>query len=148
MSPCIERPQPADAEAVRRLLAAAQLPVDDLLGRPLDDFLVLRSSAGIEGAVGVDFAGDVGLLRSLVVAGSRRRQGWGQRLVAAAEAAAWKREVRALYLLTTTAAPFFSRLGYRPVDRAAAPPAIVASAQFASLCPATSAFMAKDRPQP
>ena len=46
-----------------------------------------------------------------------------------------------LYLLTTTAASFFTRLGFQPADRATAPAAIRASREFAEACPATAAFM-------
>jgi amino-acid N-acetyltransferase len=48
-----------------------------------------------------------------------------------------------VYLLTTTAAPLFLRLGYSNLPRDAAPPAIKTSAEFAGICPASSAFMSK-----
>jgi amino-acid N-acetyltransferase len=48
-----------------------------------------------------------------------------------------------MYLLTTTAETFFERRGYRRVDRTEAPQAIQTTVEFASLCPASSAFMIK-----
>ena len=51
--------------------------------------------------------------------------------------------IRDAYLLTTTAAPFFSRYGYQAADRATAPDAIAASREFASLCPASAAYMTR-----
>jgi hypothetical protein len=51
--------------------------------------------------------------------------------------------VRALYLLTATAESFFEHRGYRRIDRAKAPSAIQSTREFASLCPASSAFMIK-----
>jgi amino-acid N-acetyltransferase len=48
-----------------------------------------------------------------------------------------------MFLLTTTAETFFERRGYRRVDRSQAPLAIQSTSEFASLCPASSAFMIK-----
>lgn len=64
-------------------------------------------------------------------------------LVGEAERRARAAGVGVLYLLTTTAAGFFERLGYRQTDRAAAPREIAATRQFSGLCPASSAFMVK-----
>jgi len=71
------------------------------------------------------------LLRSLAVDASVRGRGCARALVAAAERYARGRGVRRIYLLTTTAAKFFERLGYGAVARDA-------------LCPSSSAFMAKN----
>ena len=46
--------------------------------------------------------------------------------------------------LTTTAADYFARLGFVRIDRDAAPPAIRATAQFASLCPASAHVMRRE----
>ena len=51
---------------------------------------------------------------------------------------------RSVFLLTTAAQRFFEKLDYAVIDRAAAPVAIRASAQFASLCPETAAVMRKE----
>lgn len=139
----IERAQPADAGAIRQLLVASDLPVDDLQGRPLDDFLVVRDGARIVAAVGLDCAGDGALLRSLAVSPGARKRGLGRELVGAAEQLAAQRGAGTLYLLTTTAEKFFLRHGYRIAPRAEAPAGIAAMPQFAGLCPSTSSFMAK-----
>jgi amino-acid N-acetyltransferase len=52
-------------------------------------------------------------------------------------------KIREIYLLTTTAAEFFTHLGYRQVDRALAPAAIASTKEFSSLCPSTAVFMVK-----
>jgi amino-acid N-acetyltransferase len=67
----------------------------------------------------------------------------GVSLVSGAETWAAGQGVKILYLLTTTAAGFFARLGYVAAPRSAAPAAIAATAQFAGLCPASSTFMCK-----
>ncbi len=104
---------------------------------------MLRDGERVIGTVGLEVAGDAALLRSLAVSTSLRRKGCGRELVAAAEALASIIGVRTLYLLTTTAAPFFARLGYADARRDRAPAAIAALPQFRSICPSTAAFMAK-----
>jgi len=48
---------------------------------------------------------------------------------------------RDAWLLTTTAAPFFGRAGFKPVERAIAPASVLATRQAASLCPASAALL-------
>jgi N-acetylglutamate synthase-like GNAT family acetyltransferase len=49
-----------------------------------------------------------------------------------------------LYLLTTSAAPYFARHGYQVLVREQAPQAIRHSKQFADLCPSSATLMHKD----
>jgi amino-acid N-acetyltransferase len=93
--------------------------------------------------VGVELFGDVALLRSLAVRVDARSSGMGTALVRHVENHAVSQGVRTLYLLTTTAEGFFTRLGYASVAREAAPPAIRSTREFAGICPASSAFMSK-----
>ncbi len=60
--------------------------------------------------VGLEIYGRDALLRSLVVSANARTQGLGSALVLHAEQYAAAHEVRALYLLTTTAESFFGHL--------------------------------------
>ena len=46
-------------------------------------------------------------------------------------------------LLTTTAASFFAKRGYRPLARDEAPAAVRATAEFRSICPASATCMGK-----
>ena len=133
----------ADGPAVKQLLEHADLPTSDLTAESLAHVLVLRDGPRVLGAVGLELAGDVALLRSLVVSDAARGRGLGRDLVRAAEALAATRGVRRLYLLTTTAAAFFAAQGYAPADRAQAPASIRSTSQFSSLCPASSAFMTR-----
>ncbi len=52
-----------------------------------------------------------------------------------------EREVRAVYLLTETAAEFFGRLGFRRIPRGEAEPAVGASIEFTTACPASATCM-------
>lgn len=135
--------RPSEA-AVHRLLAAAQLPDSDLQARQLEDFFGCGPAQAPLGIGGIELHGSDALLRSIAVDGPARGRGCGRALVAALEAHAREHAVRRVYLLTTTAPRFFERLGYGVVPRDAAPASIRASAQFASLCPASALCMAKD----
>ncbi len=131
-----------DAE-VAALLHGAGLPIEDLRDGSNVRLFGMRDEHGLIGVVGVEACGEAGLLRSLVVAGASRSGGHGRALVDHVETWASGQGVRTLYLLTTTAADFFSRLGYAAASRSEAPPAIAATAQFSVLCPASSTFMSK-----
>ncbi|MEM1117584.1 MAG: arsenic resistance N-acetyltransferase ArsN2 [Bacteroidota bacterium] len=128
---------------VLALLTASGLPTDDLAGADPSDFRVVERAGRVVGCVAVEAYGGAGLLRSLAVAEGARGEGLGGVLVEAAEALACERRLGALYLLTTTAAPFFEARGYAPVDRAEVPEAVRRSAEFCSVCPASAACLGK-----
>ena len=125
------------------LLASAQLPTEDLTEAHCEHFFYAGSEQQPTGLVGLELFGDVGLLRSLVVARDRRGTGEGAALLEYAENQAREHGVHTLYLLTTTAENFFARHGYARIPRETAPRAIRATREFAGLCPASSAFMAR-----
>ena len=133
----------ASREALAALLLRARLPTDDLDDVPLEAFRVALDDEALVGCAAVQRHGHAGLLRSVAVAPEARGQGLGRRLVTSAETAAAAEGLHALYLLTTTARPFFESLGYRAVARGDAPAAILASRQAASLCPASAALLAR-----
>jgi amino-acid N-acetyltransferase len=133
-------PRPSLGAAVR-LLAAADLPTEDLTAAHCEHFFFSGSPTEPTGLVGLELFGKVALLRSLVVAPDRRGTGEGAALLRHAEGHARSQGVRALYLLTTTAESFFAKYGYQRAARESAPAAIRACREFADICPATSAFM-------
>ena len=140
----VEPATPEDLGAIRALLSANGLPVQDLV-ESAATFLIARSDGAVAGAVGLEAfaASGSALLRSLCVAGAHRNRGIARSLFAAIESVARGLDVRDLYLLTTTAAPFFERQGFAVAARAAAPPDIQATAEFRDLCPSTATFMRK-----
>ena len=87
--------------------------------------------------------GPVGLLRSLAVSMGARGRGLGRALVSAMEDEARAAGVADIYLLTTTADRFFSKLGYVRIGRDEAPVAIRSTAQFSALCPSSAVVMRK-----
>jgi protein-tyrosine-phosphatase/N-acetylglutamate synthase-like GNAT family acetyltransferase len=130
----------ADLEAVRALLGRMHLPADDV-GRPNQAFITARAGEELVGCVGLERYGTDTLLRSLAVAPRMQGAGLGKRLYQQALVEARRSGARALYLLTTTAAPFFGKAGFETIDRAAAPAAVASSEEFRSLCPASAACM-------
>jgi amino-acid N-acetyltransferase len=133
-----------DLEAIRWLLDVEFLPSADINETALEHFLVCRDEIGVvAGVVGLEIYGEVALLRSLVVTERHLGCGHGRRLVTAAQELANEMNVRAIYLLTTTAESFFEYLGYRRIQREEVPDAIRATREFASLCPASAIVMVK-----
>lgn len=129
---------------VRALLEAAHLPTADLTSAHLEHFFGCGDAHAPQGVIGVELHGEDALLRSLAVAESARGRGCGKALVATAERHARDHGARRIYLLTTTAAQYFRRLGYRPLPRDRVPETIRATQEFAALCPDSAAVMAKD----
>jgi amino-acid N-acetyltransferase len=128
---------------VIRLLEGAALPTADLTDDHMQDFFYAGPATAPIGIVGVQFYGPDALLRSLVVNAAHRTQGLGRRLVEHAERHARERGAATVFLLTTTAEGFFRSRGYLVTPRDSAPPAIRSTPEFASLCPASSAFLSK-----
>ncbi len=135
-------PNPSLGAAVA-LLEATGLPSADLSAEQLRHFLFCGPRDAPTGLVGLEILGRDALLRSLAVAPAARRSGLGSTLVRHAERHASERGVRSLYLLTLTARGFFEMRGYRVVSRESCPQVIRATAEFATLCPASSIVMRK-----
>jgi amino-acid N-acetyltransferase len=142
-SSSVEAASPGDLIGIQWLLDLESLPSADLTETALDHFLVVRDEIGLIGVVGLEVYGQVALLRSLVVANSHAGRGIGRGLVVAAESLAAGLGCRSMYLLTITAEAFFELLGFRRIERHAAPPEIQRSAEFSCLCPSSATVMVK-----
>jgi len=125
------------------MLDAADLPSTDLTDAHMAHFFYSGPARAPTGLVGVEFCGPNALLRSLVVEPTRRSGGIGSVLVTHAEVHARDHGARSMFLLTTTAEAFFKRRGYADAIRDDAPAEIRATREFASICPASSAFLVK-----
>lgn len=135
-------PVEIDAEALALLASAGLRSADLALGAT--HLFGIRHDGVLDAAVGIERCGDdAALLRSLAVAGAVRSRGLGGELVAHVERIARDLGLRRLFLLTTDAAGYFARLGYAEFSREAVPAAVAATAQFASLCPASAVLMSK-----
>lgn len=134
---------PGDLHDIQDLLRAVDLPAEDLTPTHLAHFLVGRDGCRLVGVVGMEPTGDGALLRSLAVRPAHQGKGVGTRLLEAMETQARHGDVEALYLLTTSAAPFFRRHGYATTERDALPSAIQQTEEATRLCPASATCMRK-----
>jgi amino-acid N-acetyltransferase len=130
--------EPDDWPAIRRLVTAAGLPLDGLTDSDL--VLVAVRDDRIVGTAALERHGDgdatAYLLRSVAVAESERRSGIGTRLVHASLSTI--RPGAPVALLTETAASYFPRFGFVPVDRDRLPASLAASPELRGACPASA----------
>ena len=103
--------------------------------------VVARRGTDIVGCAGLDVRSGRALLRSVAVAADCRGHGLGMKLTEAALARARQLEVRAVYLLTTTAEHFFPRFGFEPISREDVPASVRLSVEFTTACPASAIVM-------
>ena len=136
----VESASAADLPAIERLLTAAALPIDGVRDG-LDGFVVIRDGAELVALAGREHYDAAVLLRSVVVADHARGHGLGHRIVADCLARAARAGATDAYLLTTTAEPFFGRLGFTTIARDGIAEAVRESAEFTSLCPASATVM-------
>ena len=127
---------------VESLLADAGLPTSDVRSKT-DCFRVAVVGDAPVGTGGIEPLGSNGLLRSVVVAPSERGRGYGGALVEALADHAREGGIESLYLLTTTAADFFTAHGFQRVARESVPAPVRETAQFDELCPETATVMCK-----
>ena len=130
-----------DLAAVRRLVREAGLPAEGLEEQFGTGYAVAETTGRVIGAAGVEVHGDCGILRAAVLDPAWRGRGIGDALTRDRIAWAAAAGLRAMYLLTTTAADYFPRFGFVRVERESAPAAVRASGEFASLCPASAVAM-------
>jgi protein-tyrosine-phosphatase/N-acetylglutamate synthase-like GNAT family acetyltransferase len=138
----VEPARADDLDAVRALAEQGELPVDGLTDQFPHRHVVARRGDAIVGAAGLEIHGDAGVLRSVMVAPAARGTGLGVALTAERLTDARARGLDAVYLLTTTAADFYARFGFRAFPRAAVPAAVAQCPEFASICPSTAACLA------
>ena len=130
-----------DLGPVGRLLEAADLPREGLDDQWGAGYAVAVEDGDVIGAAGIERYGRHGLLRSVVTGRHHRGRGIGEALVGNRLAWAETEGLDGVYLLTTTAAAWFPRLGFERVDRDDLPLEIRESKEFASVCPASAVAM-------
>jgi amino-acid N-acetyltransferase len=138
----IDPAEEEDLPAVRQLLTAAHLPLDGVEAQ-LPTMVVARDGSGVVGAAAVELYADGALLRSVVVSPRAQGHGLGHLLTEAALEIAKRRNLKAAFLLTTTAERFFPKLGFEQISRAEVPQSVQASVEFQSACPASATVMRK-----
>lgn len=123
-----------DLPQITALLASNHLPHEGLNER-LATTLVMRYGNGeVVGSAALEIYGSAALLRSVVLAETLRGKGGGQILVENMIKLARQHGVKQLYLLTETAARFFSGFGFKPIKRNEVDLAVQKSLQFTTEC--------------
>jgi len=139
----IEQAKPEYEAQIKQLLAACDLPYEDIRSSLLRHFWIAGEIKSLTGVVGLEILGKNALLRSLAVATHARGKGLGKQLTAKAEQHAQNSQVDTLYLLTLTAPEFFKKLGYQVMKREDAPATLQNTAEFQSICPVSATCMTK-----
>ncbi len=129
-----------DWPEIKRMLRAEGLPLDGAQEH-LGQFVVGETDGQLVCAGGLEMYGANALLRSVVVKAGSRDQGWGKQLLACLMQQASGLGVTTLYLLTTTAASYFSNLGFVVVSRKRIPDQLHQSHEFQGACPASATAM-------
>jgi amino-acid N-acetyltransferase len=110
-----EPARPHDLREALDLLARAGLVGQDVAERWGHYFVVREDDGRVVGVAGLEVHGEDGLLRSVAVDAEYRGQGLAGGLVEAVLERARRLELRALYLLTTTARDYFAERGFADV---------------------------------
>ncbi|WP_198468703.1 arsenic resistance N-acetyltransferase ArsN2 [Acetomicrobium sp. S15 = DSM 107314] len=134
----IRQAKPEDLAVVLRILEAADLPTDGVADW-IDNFIVAQTHTGIAGIAGMERYGVYALLRSVVVLPRWRGCGLGRRLVDTLMSKL--PEIKRVYLLTTTANDFFSRLGFKEISWGELPEELRASKELQGACPRSATAM-------
>lgn len=125
-----------------RLLEKSGLPTSDL-DNPIR-FVILTDKDQLIGVAGLQDAGSDALIRSVVVKSAHRNLGLGKQLTREIIEIARHTGYRTLWLLTTTAGPFFEEMGFHTADRNEAPESVKNTTEFRSVCPSYASCMKMD----
>lgn len=137
-----EEINPVDVDFEAALLAAA-LPTDDLTQSTGKFFRFSDRQGHPVGYGGIELYGKDALLRSIAVLPTAQRHGHGAAITRLLLRYADIRGAEAGYLLTTDAVPFFSKLGFKSVERSAVPADILGTPQACDLCPASASILTR-----
>lgn len=130
----------ADLSVILNLLKNCELPLDDF-ERHLNTTIVARNKNEIIGCAALEMYKPYVLLRSVAVARSYRTKGIGSALTQAALDLALKEDIMRVYLLTETATEFFSKFGFRSIERFKVPDMVRHSVEFTTACPESAVAM-------
>lgn len=134
---------PGNDAHLREALCAANLPADDIEDSGRAFFEAVSGDDQTIGYAGLERCASDYLLRSVIVLPPYRGHGLGRAIV---EATLQRADGGDVYLATTSAAPFFSTIGFSEVPRAEVPAAVLATRQLSSICPSSATTMKLNRP--
>jgi arsenate reductase (glutaredoxin) len=138
-----EVPIQDDIAELASALYAEGLPIDDLVDAGRRFFAYESLNGARVGFGGFECYGQEALIRSVVTLPHARGHGVGGSLLALLLRRAFDAGARRAWILTTNAAAYFERKGFRTVDRSQAPQEILVTQQVAALCPASAALLSR-----
>ncbi|MEM6800987.1 MAG: arsenic resistance N-acetyltransferase ArsN2 [Bacteroidota bacterium] len=127
---------------LKELLEAVELPTADLTEK-IHLYYSMGDTEAPIACGGFEQYGQIGLLRSIAIHQEVQGKGIGRLWVSQLLEEAKRMGMQELYLLTTTAAQFFTKMGFSQQQRDHVPQAIKDSEEFSSLCPSTAVLMCK-----
>jgi amino-acid N-acetyltransferase len=122
------------------LLKESNLPYGDIEECDVH-FIIAKENERIVGCIGLEKYDTEGLLRSFAVDRHYQGKGYGYELYNRLLFYAVQNGIQTLHLLTTTAANYFIKTGFRKANRSNAPEVIQNSKEFKSICPSSSHYM-------
>ena len=142
MSYEIRRARNDEYALITALLRLSDLPCSDIEASLVELYVAIRDEE-IIGTLGLEYYGDVALMRSLSVKEEYRTQNIGTSLVEFGCTLAQQRGVEEIYILTTHAKDYFERFGFGVLLRDAVHKSIQQTREFSSLCPCSAVVMKK-----
>ncbi len=138
-------PVPGSDPELKLALSVSDLPTEDLEDSGRSFFRAVFPDGITLGYAGIETCGgDAVLLRSMVILPEHRGKKLGRSLTV--EMLNAIDPASAVFLATTSAAPFFKSLGFVVIERADVPPAVLATRQLSGICPASATIMKLNRP--
>lgn len=125
-----------------RLLQASGLPTNDIT--PGTQLFVIEEGDRVIATIAVEYNWNVALLRSLSVTEDHRNRGIGKELVDFIENYVKQQGVQTIFVLTATAANFFSNRGYKETNRNSAPEFIQNTSEFSTICSPSATLLKKE----
>lgn len=129
---------PSDLEAVTSLLREAGLPAEGVEDQFPAQYQVATAEGSVVGVAGLELHGRAGLFRSLAVRPTFRGTGVGTALIRERTEYARDLGLSQVFLLTTTAAGYFEKLGFRRTERGIVPEELAKSKEFSCVCPSSA----------
>jgi N-acetylglutamate synthase-like GNAT family acetyltransferase len=132
-----------ERDGLKAALTKAGLPADNL-DNPHSLFWRFETAADVPaGFGGLEIHAPDALLRSVITLPQLRGLGFGRAIVSALEVEARARKCSSGFVVTTSQAEFFARLGYSTCARSHVPEPIRRSPHFNAHCCADAAVMVK-----
>ena len=133
----------ADLPVINKILECNELPFEDCKEH-IGNFFVVEEEGKFFGLGGLQICDEIGLVRSIVVVPDYRGRGIAREIYRLIESRAREIGIKALYLLTDTAAEYFLKLGFSVKNRNDIPTSVTQTKQFSELCPSSAKIMFRE----